>query len=73
MSQSKFIAFIKFIKEVILCFRRIKKAKYWLGLVVHTYNPSTVEAETKGCRVCGQSVLYNKVLSKQNKMNKQNR
>jgi hypothetical protein len=38
-----------------------------LGMVVHTYNSSTQEAEVGGLRVRGQPGLHSEVMSQQNK------
>jgi hypothetical protein len=38
-----------------------------LGMVVHTYNPSTWEDEASGLRVQGQPRLHSKILIQKNK------
>jgi hypothetical protein len=42
-------------------------------MVVHTYNPSSWEAKTGGCRVQGQCRLHCETLSQKHKNQKQNK
>jgi hypothetical protein len=40
-----------------------KKSRWKPGVIVHTYNPSTMRAEVKGLQVQSQPGLHHKTLS----------